>query len=89
MGTYGYALQIYCDFSGYTDMAIGIAPVLCYHSSTQFRCPYQSASITEVLGAMAHVIYLAPRDYLYIPLAANRLGQNTHLHQPANNYAFK
>lgn len=47
MGVYGYALQIYCDFSGYSDMAIGIALLLGFHFNLNFNSPYKSASITE------------------------------------------
>ena len=47
IGVYGYALQIYCDFSGYSDMAIGIALLLGFHFNINFDSPYKSASITE------------------------------------------
>lgn len=47
MGLYGYALQIYCDFSGYSDIAIGIALLLGFHFNMNFDSPYKSASITE------------------------------------------
>ena len=47
LGIYGYTLQIYCDFSGYSDMAIGIALLLGYRFPINFDSPYQSGSITE------------------------------------------
>jgi D-alanyl-lipoteichoic acid acyltransferase DltB (MBOAT superfamily) len=47
MAVYGYALQIYCDFSGYSDMAIGIALLLGFHFKQNFNSPYQSLNITE------------------------------------------
>ncbi|HTF80247.1 MAG TPA: MBOAT family O-acyltransferase, partial [Cytophagales bacterium] len=47
MGVYGYAIQIYCDFSGYTDIAIGVAMLLGYHLPINFDSPYISSSITE------------------------------------------
>ena len=47
MAVYGYALQIYCDFSGYSDMAIGIALLLGFHFNINFNSPYKSASVTE------------------------------------------
>ena len=47
MGIYGYALQIYCDFSGYSDMAIGIALLLGFRFPKNFDAPYKSATITE------------------------------------------
>ena len=74
-GTYGYALQIYCDFSGYTDMAIGIALVLGYHLVPNFDAPYQSASITEFWRRWHISLSTWLRDYLYIPLGGNRLGK--------------
>ena len=46
-GIYGYALQIYCDFSGYSDMAIGIALLLGFRFPKNFDAPYKSATITE------------------------------------------
>ena len=46
LGVYGYALQIYCDFSGYSDMAIGIALFLGFRFNIDFDAPYQSATIT-------------------------------------------
>ncbi|RYZ83586.1 MAG: MBOAT family protein, partial [Proteobacteria bacterium] len=47
MASYGYTIQIYCDFSGYSDMAIGIAMLMGFRLSTNFRTPYKSASVTE------------------------------------------
>ena len=47
MGIYGYALQIYCDFSGYSDMAIGLALLLGFRFPKNFDSPYKSATITE------------------------------------------
>ena len=47
MGVYGYALQIYCDFSGYSDMAIGLALLLGFRFPVNFDSPYQSATLTE------------------------------------------
>lgn len=54
MGVYGYALQIYCDFSGYSDMAIGIALLLGFHFNINFDSPYKSASITEFWRRLAY-----------------------------------
>ncbi len=48
MGIYGYALQIYCDFSGYSDMAIGLALLLGFRFPKNFDAPYKSATITEI-----------------------------------------
>ncbi|WP_305021292.1 MBOAT family O-acyltransferase [Hymenobacter cheonanensis] len=74
LGVYGYALQIYCDFSGYSDMAIGIALLLGYRLPTNFLSPYQSTSITEFWRRWHISLSSWLRDYLYIPLGGNRRG---------------
>ena len=74
MGVYGYAMQIYCDFSGYSDMAIGIALLLGYRLGNNFNQPYQSASITEFWRRWHMSLSSWLRDYLYIPLGGNRKG---------------
>jgi D-alanyl-lipoteichoic acid acyltransferase DltB (MBOAT superfamily) len=74
-GVYGYALQIYCDFSGYTDMAIGIALMLGYRLPANFDSPYQSASITEFWRRWHISLSTWLRDYLYISLGGNRKGK--------------
>ena len=71
-GVYGYALQIYCDFSGYSDMAIGIALLLGFHFPLNFRSPYKSASITEFWRRWHISLSTWLRDYLYISLGGNR-----------------
>ncbi len=75
MGIYGYALQIYCDFSGYSDMAIGIALLLGFHFNINFDSPYQSASITEFWRRWHISLSSWLKDYLYIPLGGNRSGK--------------
>ena len=75
MGVYGYAMQIYCDFSGYSDMAIGIALLLGYRLGINFDLPYQSASITEFWRRWHISLSSWLRDYLYIPLGGNRKGK--------------
>lgn len=75
MGVYGYALQIYCDFSGYSDMAIGIALVLGFRFNINFDSPYQSANITEFWRRWHISLSSWLRDYLYIPLGGNRKGK--------------
>lgn len=74
LGVYGYALQIYCDFSGYSDMAIGIALLLGFRFNINFDSPYQSASITEFWRRWHISLSSWLRDYLYIPLGGNRKG---------------
>jgi D-alanyl-lipoteichoic acid acyltransferase DltB (MBOAT superfamily) len=74
LGVYGYALQIYCDFSGYSDIAIGIALLLGYKLPPNFLSPYQSTSITEFWRRWHISLSSWLRDYLYIPLGGNRKG---------------
>ncbi|MDR0972817.1 MAG: MBOAT family protein [Prevotellaceae bacterium] len=75
MGVYGYALQIYCDFSGYSDMAIGLALLLGFRFPINFDSPYQSASITEFWRRWHISLSTWLRDYLYISLGGNRRGK--------------
>ena len=74
-GIYGYALQIYCDFSGYSDMAIGIALLLGFHFNKNFDSPYKSASITEFWRRWHISLSSWLKDYLYISLGGNRKGK--------------
>lgn len=69
-----YAVQIYCDFSGYTDMAIGTARLFGYRFPKNFDAPYLSASITEFWRRWHISLSSWLRDYLYIPLGGNRRG---------------
>jgi D-alanyl-lipoteichoic acid acyltransferase DltB (MBOAT superfamily) len=71
---YGYAAVIYCDFSGYSDVAIGIARWLGFSIPTNFLSPYQSSSITEFWRRWHISLSSWLRDYLYIPLGGNRKG---------------
>ncbi len=81
-GVYGYALQIYCDFSGYSDMAIGIALLFGYRLCLNFDSPYQSSSITEFWRRWHISLSSWLRDYLYISLGGNRKGKlRTYLNQ--------
>ena len=75
MGVYGYALQIYCDFSGYSDMAIGIALLMGYRFKINFDSPYKSGSITEFWRRWHISLSSWLRDYLYISLGGNRRGK--------------
>jgi alginate O-acetyltransferase complex protein AlgI len=72
---YGYALQIYCDFSGYSDMAIGIALLLGFRFPLNFDSPYQSKNITEFWRRWHISLSTWLRDYLYISLGGNRKGE--------------
>jgi alginate O-acetyltransferase complex protein AlgI len=72
---YGYALQIYCDFSGYSDMAIGIALLLGFRFPMNFNSPYKSQNITEFWRRWHMSLSRWLRDYVYISLGGNRLGK--------------
>lgn len=74
-GLYGYALQIYCDFSGYSDMAIGLALLLGFEFPKNFDSPYKSSSITEFWHRWHISLSTWLRDYLYISLGGNRKGK--------------
>lgn len=74
-GVYGYALQIYCDFSGYSDMAIGLALLLGFHFPLNFRSPYKASSITEFWHRWHISLSTWLRDYLYISMGGNRRGK--------------
>ncbi|MEI9959353.1 MAG: MBOAT family O-acyltransferase [Ferruginibacter sp.] len=69
---YGYAAVIYCDFSGYSDIAIGIAKWLGFTIPPNFLSPYQSKNITEFWRRWHISLSSWLRDYLYIPLGGNR-----------------
>jgi D-alanyl-lipoteichoic acid acyltransferase DltB (MBOAT superfamily) len=71
---YGYAIQIYCDFSGYTDVAIGAALLLGFTLTPNFNRPYQSANLQEFWHRWHISLSTWLRDYLYIPLGGNRGG---------------
>ena len=70
-----YAVQIYCDFSGYSDMAIGVARMLGYDLRSNFNLPYISRSVEEFWRRWHISLSSWLRDYLYIPLGGNRLGR--------------
>lgn len=74
-GLYGYALQIYCDFSGYSDMAIGIALLLGFRFPMNFNSPYKADSITDFWHRWHISLSTWLRDYLYISLGGNRRGK--------------
>ncbi len=74
MAAYGYTIQIYCDFSGYSDMAIGVALLLGFKLPTNFRTPYKSASITEFWRRWHISLSTWLKDFLYISVGGNRYG---------------
>lgn len=75
MAVYGYALQIYCDFSGYSDMAIGLALLMGFTIPPNFNTPYKSKSVTEFWRRWHISLSSWLRDYLYISLGGNRKGK--------------
>jgi D-alanyl-lipoteichoic acid acyltransferase DltB (MBOAT superfamily) len=72
--TYGYAVQIYCDFSAYSDMAIGLAALLGYRFPRNFNQPYRAHSLQDFWRRWHISLSSWLRDYLYIPLGGNRDG---------------
>lgn len=74
MGALGYGMQIYCDFSGYSDMAIGLGAILGFDLGINFDFPYRSRNVTEFWHRWHISLSFWLRDYLYIPLGGNRRG---------------
>ena len=74
MAVYGYTIQIYCDFSGYTDIAIGVALLLGFRLTLNFLSPYSAVSITDFWRRWHISLSTWLRDYLYISLGGNRKG---------------
>ena len=71
---YGYAVQIYCDFSAYSDMAIGLAALLGYSFPRNFDQPYRAASMQQFWRRWHISLSSWLRDYLYVPLGGGRKG---------------
>jgi D-alanyl-lipoteichoic acid acyltransferase DltB (MBOAT superfamily) len=72
---YGFAVVIYCDFSGYTNIAIGIAKWLGFNIPDNFNVPYTSKDITEFWKRWHISLSSWLKDYIYIPLGGNRKGE--------------
>ncbi len=75
LGMYAYAIQIYCDFSAYTDIAIGIANLLGYQFPQNFNQPYRALSVQDFWRRWHITLSTWLRDYLYIRLGGNRGGR--------------
>ncbi len=75
MAVYGYAIQIYCDFSGYTDIAIGVVLLLGFRLPVNFNSPYKAVNITDFWRRWHISLSTWLRDYLYISLGGNRKGK--------------
>ncbi len=74
LAIYGFSVQIYCDFSGYTDIAIGIALLLGFQLPENFNSPYRAVNIQDFWRRWHISLSTWLRDYLYIPLGGNRKG---------------
>jgi D-alanyl-lipoteichoic acid acyltransferase DltB (MBOAT superfamily) len=75
MAVYGYGLQIYCDFSGYTDIAIGLALILGFRLPFNFNSPYKASNVADFWKRWHISLSRWLKDYLYIPLGGNRKGK--------------
>ena len=75
MAVYGYTLQIYCDFSGYSDIAIGLSLLMGFTIPPNFLTPYKSQSVTEFWRRWHISLSSWLRDYLYISMGGNRKGK--------------
>ena len=75
MGVVGYSMQIFCDFSGYSDIAIGLARIMGFDLGINFRSPYKSLNITDFWHRWHISLSSWLRDYVYIPLGGNRKGE--------------
>ena len=75
MGLLGFTMQIYLDFSGYSDISIGIAAILGIRLRENFAFPYRSRNLTEFWHRWHISLSTWFRDYLYIPLGGNRCGK--------------
>lgn len=74
MALFGYSLQVYADFSGYTDIAIGVALLLGFTLPTNFNSPYKAVSVGDFWRRWHISLSTWLRDYLYIPMGGNRSG---------------
>ena len=74
LGVYGYAIQIYCDFSAYSDIAIGTALLLGFKFPDNFNAPYLATSLQDFWRRWHISLSTWLRDYLYIPLGGSRRG---------------
>lgn len=78
LATFFFTMQIYCDFSGYSDIAIGTSKLMGIELMTNFKSPYFSQSIKEFWSRWHISLSTWFRDYIYIPLGGNRVGKLRH-----------
>ncbi len=86
-GVYAYAIQIYADFSGYTDIAIGLALLLGIQFPQNFNAPYSAASLQDFWRRWHMTLSRWLRDYLYIPLGGSRAGPRPDLREHHDHHA--
>src|SRR6266481_3093969 len=79
LATFFFAYQIYCDFSGYSDIAIGAAEVLGFRLMENFKTPYYSLSVSEFWRRWHISLSTWFRDYLYVPLGGSRVSKRRHI----------
>ena len=89
LAAYAYAAQIYCDFSGYTDIAIGVALLMGFVFPQNFHSPYRARSFREFWRRWHITLSRYLRDFLYIPLGGNRGGPLAHGPQPDDHDAAR
>lgn len=78
LATFFFAIQLYCDFSGYTDIALGSAKLLGINLTQNFKAPYFASSIKDFWGRWHISLSTWLKDYIYIPLGGNRVGKIRH-----------
>lgn len=78
LATLFFAIQLYCDFSGYTDIALGTAKLLGINLTQNFKAPYFASSIKDFWGRWHISLSSWLKDYIYIPLGGNRVGKIRH-----------
>ena len=79
IGAIAYTLQIYFDFSGYSDMAIGLGRCFGFHYRENFNYPYIASSVTDFWRRWHISLTSWFRDYVYIPLGGNRCSKTRHI----------
>ncbi len=77
MAVYAYAMQIYCDFSGYSDLAVGVGYLMGYRLPQNFNAPYLACNLQDFWRRWHITLSSWLRDYLYIPLGGNKRGNKT------------
>jgi D-alanyl-lipoteichoic acid acyltransferase DltB (MBOAT superfamily) len=75
LGVYGYACQIYCDFAGYSEMALGLGRITGVELPVNFRAPYAASSLSDFWRRWHITLSTWLRDYIYVPLGGNRHGR--------------